>query len=57
KRKDKAAKRAAEVEGAISVAEVKGAEVEGVEEKVETDNELPPTEEQIKKARNEILRD
>nr|GEX89183.1 hypothetical protein [Tanacetum cinerariifolium] len=50
KRKDEVAKRAAEVEGAISVAEM-----EGVEEKVETDNELPPTEDQIKKARNEIL--
>nr|GFA30601.1 hypothetical protein [Tanacetum cinerariifolium] len=46
----------AEVEGAeVKGAEVKGAQVEGVEEKVETDNELPPTEEQIKKARNEIL--
>ncbi|GJV67347.1 Myb domain protein 62 [Tanacetum coccineum] len=41
KRKDEAAKRAAEVEG--------------VEENEENDNEPPPTEEQIKKARKEIL--
>nr|GEY39953.1 hypothetical protein [Tanacetum cinerariifolium] len=40
KRKDEAVKRAAEVEGAITVAEVKGAEVEGVEEKVRDGSRL-----------------